>query len=59
MTRSSDGEGQARRPARIARGGWLDVLRFAAGSLIILYHFREAAPLPLGQIHPVFDRGSC
>ena len=57
MTRSSDGEGQARRPARIARGGWLDVLRFAAGSLIILYHFREAAPLPLGQIHPVFDRG--
>ena len=33
------------------------MLRFAAGSLIILYHFREAAPLPLGQIHPVFDRG--
>jgi peptidoglycan/LPS O-acetylase OafA/YrhL len=42
---------------RIARGGWLDMLRFAAGALIILYHFREAAPLPLGQIHPVFDRG--
>lgn len=57
MTISSGVEGQARRPARIARGGWLDVLRFAAGSLIILYHFREAAPLPLGQIHPVFDRG--
>ncbi|WP_231681450.1 MULTISPECIES: acyltransferase family protein [Brevundimonas] len=33
------------------------MLRFAAGALIILYHFREAAPLPLGQIHPVFDRG--
>lgn len=45
------------RPVRIARGGWLDMLRFAAGALIILYHFREAAPLPLGQIHPVFDRG--
>jgi len=23
----------------------------------ILYHFREAAPVPLGQLHPVFDRG--
>jgi len=46
-----------RRPVRIARGGWLDVLRFVAGALIILYHFREAAPLPLGQIHPAFDRG--
>jgi peptidoglycan/LPS O-acetylase OafA/YrhL len=45
------------RPARISRGGWLDVLRFAAGALIILYHFREAAPTPLGAFHPVFDRG--
>lgn len=45
------------RPARISRGGWLDVLRFAAGALIILYYFREAAPTPLGVVHPVFDRG--
>ena len=57
MTISSGVEGQARRPARIARGGWQDVLRFAAGSLIILYHFREASPVPLPQLHPVFDRG--
>lgn len=33
------------------------MLRFAAGALIILYHFREAAPTPLGVVHPVFDRG--
>lgn len=44
-------------PPRIARGGWLDLLRFVVGALIILYHFREAAPTPLGQLHPAFDRG--
>lgn len=44
-------------PPRLARGGWLDVLRFTAGALIVLYHFREAAPVPLGEVHPVFDRG--
>ena len=45
------------RPVRIARGGWLDALRFIVGALIILYHFREASPVPLPQLHPVFDRG--
>ena len=45
------------RPIRIVRGGWLDALRFIVGALIILYHFREAAPVPLGQLHPVFERG--
>lgn len=49
--------GERPRPARIARGGWLDVLRFVAGALIIIYHFREAAPTQLGAFHPVFDRG--
>lgn len=44
-------------PPRIARGGWLDALRFIVGALIILYHFREAAPVPLPQLHPAFDRG--
>ena len=44
-------------PPRIARGGWLDALRFIVGALIILYHFREASPVPLPQLHPVFDRG--
>lgn len=46
-----------RTPPRIARGGWLDALRFIVGSMIILYHFREAVPVPLPQFHPVFDRG--
>ncbi len=46
-----------RSPPRIARGGWLDALRFVVGALIILYHFREAAPVPLPQLHPAFDRG--
>ena len=45
------------RPPRIARGGGLDALRFIVGALIILYHFREASPVPLPQLHPVFDRG--
>ena len=44
-------------PPRIARGGWLDALRFIVGALIILYHFREASPVPLPQLHPVFERG--
>ena len=44
-------------PPRLARGGWLDVLRFTAGALIVLYHFRQAAPVPLGEVHPAFDRG--
>ncbi len=54
---TGEGGGERPRPARIARGGWLDVLRFVAGALIIIYHFREAAPTPLGAFHPVFDRG--
>lgn len=56
MLRAAD-EPRDRFPPRIARGGWLDALRFIVGALIILYHFREAAPLPLGQLHPVFERG--
>ncbi|WP_409020789.1 acyltransferase family protein [Brevundimonas vesicularis] len=51
------GEATTQAPVRIARGGWLDVLRFVAAALIILYHFREAAPVALGEVHPVFDRG--
>ena len=56
MRRVAD-EPMNRSPPRIARGGWLDALRFIVGALIILYHFREAAPVPLPQFHPVFDRG--
>lgn len=53
----SDAAPMNSRPPRIARGGWLDALRFIVGALIILYHFREASPVPLPQLHPVFDRG--
>ncbi|WP_242076818.1 acyltransferase family protein [Brevundimonas diminuta] len=48
---------ERRRPPPIARGGWLDLLRFVVGAMIVLYHFREAAPIPLPLFHPVFDRG--
>jgi len=42
----------------IARGGWLDALRFIVAFLIILHHFQAAGPVPLAQdLHPVFERG--
>lgn len=54
---ASQPSGPDLKPPRIARGGWLDLLRFVVGGLIILYHFREAAPIPLPTFQPVFDRG--
>ncbi|HEY5071540.1 MAG TPA: acyltransferase [Caulobacteraceae bacterium] len=41
----------------IARGGWLDAMRFIVATMIILHHFQLAAPIPLARIHPVFERG--
>nr|WP_314432966.1 acyltransferase [uncultured Brevundimonas sp.] len=42
----------------IARGGWLDALRFIVAFLIILHHFQAAGPYPLAEhLHPVFERG--
>ncbi len=42
----------------IARGGWLDALRFIVAFLIILHHFQAAGPTPLAElVHPVFERG--
>ena len=42
----------------IARGGWLDALRFIVAGLIILHHFQMSAPVPLAEgLHPVFERG--
>ena len=42
----------------IARGGWLDGLRFIVAFLIILHHYQAAGPAPLAEIaHPVFERG--
>ncbi|HEV2081893.1 MAG TPA: acyltransferase [Brevundimonas sp.] len=43
---------------KIARGGWLDALRFIVAFLIILHHFQAAGPAPLAEaLHPVFERG--
>ncbi|QQQ19585.1 acyltransferase [Brevundimonas vitis] len=42
----------------IARGGWLDALRFIVAAMIILHHFQAAGPVPLAEAwHPVFERG--
>jgi len=39
------------------RGGALDLLRFVAAFLIVLYHFGTEAPIALADLHPVFGRG--
>jgi peptidoglycan/LPS O-acetylase OafA/YrhL len=39
------------------RGGALDLLRFLAAVLIVLYHFGQEAPVSLEGLHPVFGRG--
>ena len=41
----------------ICRGGWLDALRFIVASLMVIHHYQLAAPIPLVQLHPVFERG--
>lgn len=42
----------------IARGGWLDALRFIVAALIVLHHFQASGPIPLAEgLHPVFERG--
>ena len=43
---------------QIARGGWLDALRFIVAFLIILHHFQAAGPAHLAAIvNPIFERG--
>ena len=42
---------------QLGRGGALDLLRFAAALLIVLYHYGTEAPIALGDLHPVFGRG--
>lgn len=44
-------------PPPIQRGGWLDALRFIVAAMIIIHHFQLAAPVPLVEFHPVFERG--
>ena len=43
--------------APAGRGGVLDMLRFAAALLIVLYHYGAEAPVTLVTLHPVFGRG--
>ena len=33
----------------IARGGWLDALRFIVAGLIILHHFQDSGPVALAE----------
>ncbi|MBX7249447.1 MAG: acyltransferase [Caulobacteraceae bacterium] len=39
------------------RGGPLDVMRFLAAAFIVIYHYADDAPTPLGRISPVFTEG--
>ncbi|MBO9501024.1 acyltransferase [Brevundimonas sp. A19_0] len=40
----------------IARGGWLDAIRFIVAFLIILHHFQGAGPIALAEsLHPAFE----
>ena len=44
-------------PLPLTRGGALDALRFLAAFCMTIHHFAIDAPRPLGEIHPVFERG--
>ena len=40
----------------IARGGWLDALRFIVACLIVVHHFQAAGPHALAEtVHPMFE----
>jgi len=40
----------------IARGGWLDAIRFIVAVLIVLHHFQAAGPIALAEsLHPAFE----
>ncbi len=42
---------------KLQKGGALDLLRFLAAFFMVFHHAAFAAPVPLGDIHPVFERG--
>jgi len=46
-----------RDPERAPRSALLDMLRFAAAGLIVLYHYRFDGPIKLDVFSPLFDRG--
>lgn len=41
----------------LVKGGALDLLRFLAAFFMVFHHAAFAAPTPLAEIHPVFERG--
>lgn len=43
--------------ARNGRGGPLDAMRFIAAAFIVVYHYATDAPVPLGELSPVFQSG--
>lgn len=47
----------ASRPPALVRGGALDALRFLAALFVVLFHFGDAAPIPLADLHSVWARG--
>ena len=44
-------------PRALSRGGTLDILRFVAALLIVIYHVAERAPVSLFNLHPALSRG--
>jgi peptidoglycan/LPS O-acetylase OafA/YrhL len=44
-------------PAALVRGGALDALRFLASMFVVLFHFGDEAPIPLAELHSVWERG--
>lgn len=42
---------------RAVRGGALDALRFFAAMFVVVFHFGDAAPIPLSSFHPILARG--
>ena len=44
-------------PVALVRGGALDALRFLASIFVVLFHFGDEAPVPLADLHSVWQRG--
>lgn len=55
MSQAAVSSHKATRP--LVKGGALDLLRFLAAFFMVFHHAAFAAPVPLGEIHPVFERG--
>ncbi|CAN5581508.1 acyltransferase [soil metagenome] len=54
---SQDASTSQNAPRALSRGGVLDLLRFIAALLIVIYHVAERAPVSLFDLHPALSRG--